>query len=188
MLSISNLSVHFGQRTLFENIDLFIGQRERVGLVGRNGAGKSTLLKIISGLQSPTQGNVSMPKDAQIGYLPQEMQHNENATILEEAMAAFEETQRLEERVDALTKELSERTDYESLEYTRLIEDLTSANERIDLLGGASQEEQVQRILQGLGFMASDMSRTMSEFSGGWKMRVELAKLLLRSPELLLLD
>jgi len=188
MLSISNLSVHFGQRTLFEHIDLFVGQRERIGLVGRNGAGKSTLLKIIAGLQSPSEGNVSMPKEAQIGYLPQEMEHNEEATILEEAMAAFEETGKLEERVEALTQELSNRTDYESIEYGRLIEELTAANERIDLLGGASQEEQVQRILQGLGFLAKDMSRTMSEFSGGWKMRVELAKLLLRSPELLLLD
>ena len=188
MLSISNLSVHFGQRTLFEHIDLFVGQRERVGLVGRNGAGKSTLLKIVAGLQSPSQGHVSMPKEAKIGYLPQEMDHNENATILEEAMAAFEETGRLEERIDAISNELSNRTDYESIEYGRLIEELTAANERIDLLGGASQEEQVQRILQGLGFMAEDMQRKMHEFSGGWKMRVELAKLLLTSPELLLLD
>jgi ATP-binding cassette subfamily F protein 3 len=188
MLSISNIAVHFGQRTLFENLDLFIGLRERVGLVGRNGAGKSTLLKIIAGVNPPSSGSVTMPKGSKVGYLPQEMEHNENATILEEASSAFVEVQDLEGRLEEITKELGERTDYESTEYGRLIEELTTTNERIDLLGGASQEEQVQRILQGLGFMAGDMDRTMSEFSGGWKMRVELAKLLLASPELLLLD
>lgn len=188
MLSISNIAVHFGQRTLFENLDLFIGLRERVGLVGRNGAGKSTLLKIIAGVNPPSSGSVTMPKGSKVGYLPQEMEHNEAATILEEASSAFVEVQDLEGRLDEITKELGERTDYESTEYGRLIEELTTTNERIDLLGGASQEEQVQRILQGLGFMPEDMGRTMSEFSGGWKMRVELAKLLLASPELLLLD
>jgi len=188
MLSISNISVHFGQRTLFENLDLFIGLRERVGLVGRNGAGKSTLLKIIAGVNPPTTGTVTMPKGSKVGYLPQEMEHNENATILEEASSAFVEVQGMESRLEQITKELGERTDYESIEYGRLIEELTTTNERIDLLGGASQEEQVQRILQGLGFMPEDMARKMSEFSGGWKMRVELAKLLLASPELLLLD
>ena len=188
MLSISNIAVHFGQRTLFENLDLFIGLRERVGLVGRNGAGKSTLLKIIAGVNPPSSGSVTMPKGSKVGYLPQEMEHNENATILEEASSAFVEVQDLEGRLEEITKELGERTDYESTAYSRLIEELTTTNERIDLLGGASQEEQVQRILQGLGFMPEDMGRTMSEFSGGWKMRVELAKLLLASPELLLLD
>ena len=188
MLSISNIAVHFGQRTLFENLDLFIGLRERVGLVGRNGAGKSTLLKIIAGVNPPSTGIVTMPKGSKVGYLPQEMEHNEHATILEEASSAFIEVQDLEARLEQITKELGERTDYESIEYGRLIEELTTTNERIDILGGASQEEQVQRILQGLGFTPGDMDRKMSEFSGGWKMRVELAKLLLASPELLLLD
>jgi ATP-binding cassette subfamily F protein 3 len=188
MLNLSNLSVHFGQRTLFESLDLFVGKRERVGLVGRNGAGKSTLLRIIAGENKPTTGNITMPNGAQIGYLAQEMVHNEEATIIDEASSAFEEAKDLESQVEQLSKQLSERDDYESKEYAQIIEDLTNANERIDLIGGASLEEQVQRILQGLGFSAQDMNRTMSEFSGGWKMRVELAKLLLRNPDLLLLD
>lgn len=188
MLNLSNLSVHFGQRTLFDSLDLFVGKRERVGLVGRNGAGKSTLLRIIAGEIKPTTGNIVMPNGAQIGYLAQEMIHNEEATIIDEASSAFEEAKDLESLVEKLSKQLSEREDYESKEYAQIIEDLTSANERIDLIGGASLEEHVQRILQGLGFSASDMERKMSEFSGGWKMRVELAKLLLRNPDLLLLD
>ena len=188
MLNLSSVGVHFGQRTLFESVDLFIGKRERIGLVGRNGAGKSTLLKIIAGLQTPSEGNVSYPNDYRIGYLPQEMDHNEDRTVLEEASSAFEELQRLEGLVERISKELGERTDYESLEYHRLIEQLTEANERLDVLGGSTMEEQVQRILQGLGFTAEDMNRQMGEFSGGWQMRVELAKLLLQNPDLLLLD
>ena len=188
MLNLINITLHFGQRTLFEGIDLFVGKRERIGLVGRNGAGKSTLLRIISGDQSPSVGSVNMPKEYKVGYLPQEMVHNDEASILEEASSAFEEEKDLEQRVEDITRDLGERTDYESDSYSQLIEDLTAANERIDLLGGASLEEQVQRILQGLGFTASDMSRAMGEFSGGWKMRVELAKLLLQNPDLLLLD
>lgn len=188
MLNLTQVGVHFGQRTLFESLDLFIGKRERIGLVGRNGAGKSTLLKIIAGHQTPTEGNVSYPKDYRIGYLPQEMEHNEEQTVLEEASSAFEELQQLEATVERISKELGERTDYESLEYHRLIEQLTEANERLDVLGGNTMEEQVQRILQGLGFSAEDMERKMSEFSGGWQMRVELAKLLLQNPDLLLLD
>ena len=188
MLNLSSVGVHFGQRTLFESVDLFIGKRERIGLVGRNGAGKSTLLKIIAGLQTPSEGNVSYPNDYRIGYLPQEMDHNEDRTVLEEASSAFEELQRLEADVERISKELGERTDYESLEYHRLIEQLTEANERLDVLGGSTMEEQVQRILQGLGFTAEDMNRQMGEFSGGWQMRVELAKLLLQNPDLLLLD
>ena len=188
MLHLLSVGVHFGERTLFEGLDLAIGNKDRIGLVGRNGAGKSTLLKVIAGHQKASTGSVSAPKDYRIGYLPQEMEHDETATVLEVAMKAFEEMQLLEKRLENLTKEVAERTDYESDSYANLIQELSDANERLDAIGASSTEEQAHRILQGLGFKVEDMGRTMSEFSGGWKMRVELAKLLLMQPDLLLLD
>ena len=188
MLHLTSLGVHFGDRTLFEGVDLAIGVKDRIGLVGRNGAGKSTLLKIIAGLQRPSEGSVHTPKDYRIGYLPQEMDHDETATIMEVAMQAFAEMQALESQLQTLTKEVAERTDYESDSYAELIQELSDANERLDAIGASSTEEQAHRILQGLGFQKVDMTRTMAEFSGGWKMRVELAKLLLMQPDLLLLD
>ena len=188
MLHLMSVGVHFGERTLFEGLDLAIGNKDRIGLVGRNGAGKSTLLKVIAGHQKASTGSVSAPKDYRIGYLPQEMEHDEAATVLEVAMKAFEEMQLLEKRLANLTKEVAERTDYESDSYANLIQELSDANERLDAIGASSTEEQAHRILQGLGFKVEDMGRTMSEFSGGWKMRVELAKLLLMQPDLLLLD
>lgn len=188
MLHLLSVGVHFGERTLFEGLDLAIGNKDRIGLVGRNGAGKSTLLKIIAGHQKASTGTVSAPNDYRIGYLPQEMEHDEEATVLEVAMKAFEEMQLLEKRLEGLTKEVAERTDYESDSYANLIQELSDANERLDTIGASSTEEQAHRILQGLGFKVADMGRTMSEFSGGWKMRVELAKLLLMQPDLLLLD
>jgi len=188
MLHLTSLAVHFGDRTLFEGVDLAIGNKDRIGLVGRNGAGKSTLLKIIAGLQKPSEGSVHTPKEYRIGYLPQEMEHEEESTVMEVAMQAFAEVQALETRLEALTKEVAERTDYESESYADLIQELSDANERLDAIGASSTEEQAHRILQGLGFKIPDMIRQMSEFSGGWKMRVELAKLLLMQPDLLLLD
>ena len=188
MLHLLSVGVHFGERTLFEGLDLAIGNKDRIGLVGRNGAGKSTLLKVIAGHQKASAGSVSAPKDYRIGYLPQEMEHDEAATVLEVAMKAFEEMQLLEKRLETLTREVAERTDYESDSYANLIQELSDANERLDAIGASSTEEQAHRILQGLGFKVEDMGRTMSEFSGGWKMRVELAKLLLMQPDLLLLD
>ncbi|MGB1363620.1 MAG: ABC-F family ATP-binding cassette domain-containing protein [Flavobacteriales bacterium] len=188
MLHLLSVGVHFGERTLFEGLDLAIGNKDRIGLVGRNGAGKSTLLKVIAGHQKASTGSVSAPKDYRIGYLPQEMEHDEAATVLEVAMKAFEEMQILEKRLETLTREVAERTDYESDSYANLIQELSDANERLDAIGASSTEEQAHRILQGLGFKVEDMGRTMSEFSGGWKMRVELAKLLLMQPDLLLLD
>ena len=188
MLHLTSLGVHFGERTLFEGVDLAIGVKDRIGLVGRNGAGKSTLLKIIAGLQRPSEGSVHTPKEYRIGYLPQEMEHDESASVMEVAMQAFAEMQALEARLETLTKEVAERTDYESDSYAQLIQELSDANERLDAIGASSTEEQAHRILQGLGFQKADLTRTMSEFSGGWKMRVELAKLLLMQPDLLLLD
>ena len=188
MLHLTSLGVHFGDRTLFEGVDLAIGTKDRIGLVGRNGAGKSTLLKIIAGLQKPSEGHVNTPKEYRIGYLPQEMEHDEQSSVMEVAMQAFAEMQSLELRLEALTKEVAERTDYESDSYSQLIQELSDANERLDAIGASSTEEQAHRILQGLGFKLSDMTRKMAEFSGGWKMRVELAKLLLMQPDLLLLD
>ena len=188
MLHLTSLGVHFGERTLFEGVDLAIGVKDRIGLVGRNGAGKSTLLKIIAGLQRPSEGSVHTPKEYRIGYLPQEMEHDESASVMEVAMQAFAEMQALETRLESLTKEVAERTDYESDSYAQLIQELSDANERLDAIGASSTEEQAHRILQGLGFRKADMTRTMSEFSGGWKMRVELGKLLLMQPDLLLLD
>jgi ATP-binding cassette subfamily F protein 3 len=188
MLHLLSVGVHFGERTLFEGLDLAIGNKDRIGLVGRNGAGKSTLLKVIAGHQKASEGSVSAPKEYRIGYLPQEMEHEESASVLEVAMQAFEEVQKLESRLAVLTVEVAERTDYESDAYSDLIQELSDANERLDAIGASSTEEQAHRILQGLGFGLEDMSRTMSEYSGGWKMRVELAKLLLMKPDLLLLD
>jgi ATP-binding cassette subfamily F protein 3 len=188
MLNISSLTLHFGQRTLFNKVSLFVGDRECVGLTGKNGAGKSTLLRIIAGKQIAGEGTITLPKGSTIGFLQQDMVHNEERTVLEEASSAFDEILSTEARIDEITKDLTERTDYESESYNRIIDELSEANDRLNLLGGTSVEEKTQRILQGLGFTPEDMGRALAEFSGGWKMRVELAKLLLQNPNLLLLD
>ncbi|HIG58414.1 MAG TPA: ABC-F family ATP-binding cassette domain-containing protein [Flavobacteriales bacterium] len=188
MLTVTQLGVHFGERTLFEGLNLFIGKRERIGLVGRNGAGKSTLMHILAGINAPSEGTVSYPNDYKIGYLPQEMDHNESSTVFDESASAFAEIKKLEERILEITDEISKRLDYENIEYSRLIDELTESNQRLDIIGAGNLEEKIQRILQGLGFKPEDLERKMGEFSGGWKMRVELAKLLLTNPNLLLLD
>ena len=188
MISVSNLSVVFGDRFLFNEVSFFVGQKDKIGLVGKNGAGKSTLLKILKGLQNPSSGQVSFPKDCRIGYLPQEMKHNEEATILDEASLAFEDLKILQGKVDQITLELAQREDYETEEYHRLIERLNDYNDRLAILDGGNLSEGIEKILKGLGFLQEDMSRKLSEFSGGWKMRVELAKILLQTPDVVLLD
>jgi ATP-binding cassette, subfamily F, member 3 len=188
MISVSNLTVAFGGFTLYDGISFMVNARDRIGLAGKNGAGKSTLLKIIAGLQKPDSGDIGMPSGCTIGYLAQDMQHNMGKTVFDEAASAFQELREMEAKVAQITVELETRTDYESDAYMNLITQLTEASERLHLLGGSSLEGQIEQTLKGLGFGHDDMHRLMDEFSGGWRMRVELAKLLLRRPDVLLLD
>ncbi len=188
MLSIDNISVDFGGTNLFHNVSFIVNRKDRIALVGKNGAGKSTLLKIIAGLQSPTTGTTSRPKDFTVGYLPQVMQHNDGRTVYEEAELAFAHIHEMEAKLERMNNSLAERTDYDSEEYHRLIEDYTHLNEQYTIMGGSHYEAEIERTLQGLGFSRSDFSRSTSEFSGGWRMRIELAKLLLQHPDILLLD
>ncbi|MBL7942387.1 MAG: ABC-F family ATP-binding cassette domain-containing protein [Flavobacteriales bacterium] len=188
MVTIGNLSLYFGARTLFEGIGLFIGPRERIGLVGKNGAGKTTFLKILMGEQAPSSGQISLTKGTTVGYLPQEMSHREDATVYQEASEAFAETNRLHQRMDELTAAIATTEDYTSDSYGRLVEELQNVSHRLELLESGNQDEKIGRVLAGLGFSPNDHQRKMREFSGGWKMRVELAKILLQNPDLLLLD
>lgn len=188
MISVNGVTVSFGGYDLFDNISFLINPKDRIGLAGKNGAGKSTLLKILSGLQSPTKGEVSMPKSCKIGYLPQDMIHQHGRTVFEETESAFEEIQQLEYRIAEINHQLETRSDYESKEYMQLIEEQTDVYTRLDLLGAGNVHEDIEKILKGLGFDRKDFTRQTSEFSGGWRMRIELAKLLLQKPDILLLD
>lgn len=188
MISINNLTVEFGGFTLFKQVSFIVNSRDRIGLVGKNGAGKSTLLKIFSGFQAPTTGTVSLPNEIKIGYLPQQVNHIDGNTVMEEALSAFEEVLGLEKEIEAINLEIAERTDYESEEYMKLIERLTDRNDRYHMMGGENIEAEAERTLIGLGFLRSDFIRQTTEFSGGWRMRVELAKILLRRPNVFLLD
>ncbi len=188
MITLSNISIRFSGNVLFENVSFLINPNDRIGLVGVNGAGKTTILKIIAGLLEPTSGEVIFPGGATFGYLPQEKIINSKRSIYEEALTAFHEIKEIEKRIEFLTREISERTDYESKEYLQLVDELTRQNERFSLFGGETAEANVEKVLKGLGFTQNDLNRPLPEFSNGWQMRVELAKILLRQPECLLLD
>jgi ATP-binding cassette subfamily F protein 3 len=188
MISIEGLTVEFGGFTLFDDISFVVNKKDRIALVGKNGAGKSTMLKIFAGLQSPTSGTVSIPKDVTIGYLPQQMVLSDVRTVKEEAERAFEHIHELEQEINRLNIQLAERTDYESESYSKLIERLTHQAELFQMMGGNNYMAELERTLTGLGFTREDFGRPTSEFSGGWRMRIELAKLLLSRPDVLLLD
>lgn len=188
MISINNLSVQFTGVNLFDNVTFNINDRDRIGLVGKNGAGKSTLLKILCGIQEPETGNIVIASGQTVGYLPQELVPESVGTVMEETLHAFEQIDVLENLQEKLTAEVAERTDYESDEYARLLSRLHDVTEQITVLGGNNRRELSEKILLGLGFRHSDFDRLVAEFSGGWQMRVELAKLLLKRPDFLLLD
>lgn len=188
MISVDQLVVSFGGFELFKAISLLVSPKDRIGLVGKNGAGKSTLLKILAGQKQPNEGVVSVPNDVRIGYLPQHMVIVDGRTVFEEAVTSFEEILKLESRIEEINHELATRTDYESAEYHRLLDHVTEFNDRFHMLGGNNFEAEVERTLMGLGFLRSDFTRQTSEFSGGWRMRIELAKILLKRPDVFLLD
>ena len=188
MISANNISVFFGGQELFDNVSFMVNKGDRIGLVGKNGAGKSTLLRILSGEQSPNEGSISTPNDSTLGYLRQDLDFEEGRTVQQEAELAFKEIKELEEKINVINLEMSERTDYETESYMQLITDLNELNERYGLLGGYTIQSEMSQVLLGLGFQLDDFSRQTNEFSGGWRMRLELAKILLSKPDVLLLD
>ena len=188
MISIRNLSVEFSAKSLFDNVNYVINRRDRIALVGKNGAGKSTMLKIIAGLQRPTSGGVDVASDVTIGYLPQHMTTEDTCSVIDEARKAFSHLKQMQQRLDALNAELAERTDYESEAYAELIDRVTTLTERLAMEDGSGGEAEIEKTLTGLGFARADFDRPTREFSGGWRMRIELAKILLQRPDVLLLD
>ena len=188
MISIEGLKVEFGVKPLFSDVNFVINARDRIALVGKNGAGKSTMLKILCGIQKPTAGNVAIPNETTIGYLPQVMVLQDDTTVREEARKAFAGNTVLKEKLDKMNNQLSERTDYDSEEYMQLVQKFTQEHERYMMMGAENYEADIERTLAGLGFTRSDLDRPTHEFSGGWRMRIELAKILLQKPDVLLLD
>ena len=188
MISVESLKVEFGVKPLFTGASFVINERDRIALVGKNGAGKSTMLKILCGMQKPTEGVVAVPNGCTIGYLPQVMILQDDTTVKEEAQKAFADIRKMAERIDEMNRQLAERTDYESEEYAELVERFTSEHDRYMMMGADNYEAEIERTLVGLGFKRTDFDRPTSEFSGGWRMRIELAKILLSKPDVLLLD
>lgn len=189
MISVNNLTIRFGNFELFSDIGFLINKRDRIGLVGKNGAGKSTLLKVINGDISPNEGNISVPTDIKIGYLPQQMiLENAKLSVFEEARTAFQNVLEIQTEIDKLNVQIANYHDYTEDEYSKLIEKLTHLSEHLNIIGADNVEQNIEKVLKGLGFSQTDFQRKISEFSGGWKMRVELAKILLQNPDVILLD
>ncbi|MBR4188018.1 MAG: ABC-F family ATP-binding cassette domain-containing protein, partial [Bacteroidaceae bacterium] len=188
MISVEGLRVEFGVKPLFANASFVVNDRDRIALVGKNGAGKSTLLKILCGQQLPTSGTVSVPQDTTIGYLPQVMNLQDSTTVRQEAQKAFADITKMQQRLEQMNQQLAERTDYESESYLALIEKYTTEHDRYMMMGAENYEAEIERTLAGLGFSREDLERPTKEFSGGWRMRIELAKILLMKPDVLLLD
>ena len=188
MISVDDVTVAYGGFVLLDKINFHISESDKIGLVGKNGAGKSTILKLICGLQNPTSGRIDKPNDISIGYLPQIMEHHKGRTVMEEALTAFDETRNLQKEIDSITAQLAERTDYESKEYSDLIERLSFLNDSLSISGNEPPEVQARKTLLGLGFLDEELGRRTETFSQGWNMRIELAKILLRQPQVLLLD
>jgi len=188
MITVSNIFIKYSDRILLDNVSFVIGERERIGLVGKNGTGKSTILKIIAKYQNPDSGTVTYPSVYTLGFLHQELELPHGKTVIAEALTAFDDIKKLEKRIEEINEEIAQRTDYESDSYSKLLEEFSDANERFGIFGGYNMESEAEQVLRGLGFKPTDMERQTSEFSGGWQMRIELAKIILQRPDYLLLD
>ena len=188
MINVNNISVSFGGTTLFSDVTFSINENDKIALMGKNGAGKSTILKIIANATKPTSGNVTGPKEAVIAYLPQHLLTQDNVTVFEETLKAFQEMNEMQKELDELNEQLTIRTDYESDDYMKLIERVSELSEKFYSVEEVNYDAEVEKVLKGLGFERKDFNRPTSEFSGGWRMRIELAKILLKKPDLILLD